>query len=164
MPSPSLLPCFYHPNMFWSALQITKLLIARISPASRCIIPLTPKHVPPFPKESVKDLHQVSHFVTRLIFCCEELFYTLAQPPSWKTASCRLTATACSIYWQLTDVYGGRILNAVQSSTLYDISWPRCVQHRNSHSWLTHCPKWKQNTVLKFLAPSFLMTSCPSAA
>jgi hypothetical protein len=35
-PAPSLRPCFYHPNMVWSALQTTKLLTARISPASRC--------------------------------------------------------------------------------------------------------------------------------
>jgi hypothetical protein len=53
--------------------------------------------------------HQVrgalKHFVTIKI-CAVRGYWRRAQPPSWRTAHCRLSATAYSIYSQLPSVSG----------------------------------------------------------
>jgi hypothetical protein len=57
-------------------------------------------------KESVHVRGALKHFVTIKNFYSEGC-RSHAQPPSWRTTSCRLSATAYSIYSQLPSVHGG---------------------------------------------------------
>jgi len=51
---------------------------------------------------SVRVRGSYKHFVTRYVFTVRS--YHLAQPPSWRTTPCRLSATAYSIYSQLSSI------------------------------------------------------------
>jgi hypothetical protein len=62
-------------------------------------------------------------FVTWLYFCGEHL-WAIAQPPSWKTAPCRLSATAYSIYLQLPSIYGGLSPSATWGRAVSWSQWP----------------------------------------
>jgi hypothetical protein len=59
-----------------------------------------------------------SRFVTKPVFTVRSCQH-LAQPPSWRTTPCRLSATAYSIYWQLPS-----ILEAVPPSATWGRAMP----------------------------------------
>jgi hypothetical protein len=71
----------------------------------------------------------LKHFVTEKIFTLRGC-YPHAQPPSWRTTPCRLSATVYSIYSQLPPVSGGlpsirnlRTCHAVATRNLPNIDY-----------------------------------------
>jgi hypothetical protein len=56
-------------------------------------------------KESVQVRGSIVFFITNLLFTVKGC-YPHAQPPSWRTTHCRLSAAAYSIYAQLPSVAG----------------------------------------------------------
>ena len=63
-----------------------------------------------------------------LFHCLGKSCQHLAQPPSWRTTSCQLSATAYSIYSQLPS-----ILEAVSPSTIWGCAMPMVTGTHLSH-------------------------------
>jgi hypothetical protein len=110
--------CFLYGTQRFITMLI-KALHLTLSWASRIQSP----HWPPSPK---------SHVLFQLLRSCQRtspgprrfetfhstlLFYglvvviPLAEPPSWRTTPCRLSATASSVYTRLPSISGGLLLN-----------------------------------------------------
>jgi hypothetical protein len=61
-------------------------------------------------KESIQAWSPLWHFITSLFFIVRSCQHH-AQPPSWRTTPCRLSATAYSIYLQPPSISGGCLLH-----------------------------------------------------
>jgi len=66
----------------------------------------------------VPILSLCEHFVTWCVFRVKNC-YNLAQPPSWKTTPCRLSATAYYIYSQLPSILEAAYEHQIEDYTVY---------------------------------------------
>jgi len=103
----------------------------------------TPSFITPFTKARHLSLSKVSvqvrgfpieHFVIRCVFTARSCYH-LAQPPSWRITSCRLSATAYSIYSQLP---------SISDSVPTSATWGRAMPW-----WQGHTDHWSRNTTTK---------------
>jgi hypothetical protein len=111
MPRPSH-SRFDHPNNVWWWVEINKL--------SSCIGST---------EGSAQAQGKCILFLTRLVFMARSCQH-LAQPPSWRTTPCRLSAAVYSIYSQLHS-----ILEAVPPSA----TWGRAMPWSHDSTWFTAC-------------------------
>jgi hypothetical protein len=81
-----------------------------------------------------------NRFDTRLVFKVRSCWH-LAQPPNCSTTSCRLSATACSIYSQLSSILetvppsatSGRAMPWWQGPTYHGTTWNNVAQPNRPH-------------------------------